>query len=104
MTDYTDLPQVNLLHQNREQVTSAINIMNSGGTMSQMTITPLSVIGTVVSYTPIQIVCPDPTPELLTAVTNWLVQRQATIDAQLAALGVENTPPQNPATPVGSRG
>jgi hypothetical protein len=40
MTDYANIPDANTLHQQREIVTNAIAMLDSGGNLTHMTVSP----------------------------------------------------------------
>lgn len=97
MTEYNDVPTANALYVERQKVESAISLIDSGGDMSNFTISqPPSPPGggpLPSSIPPTQIYIPPPTPqEVADVVRAWLVQRQTDLDTQLAALGVTNPP------------
>ena len=92
MTDYSDIPQANVLHAEQERVTAAIQMLDTGGTLANLTIMPGPQQGTMVMM-PSQISTqgsPVP-PETLANVRAWLVQRSSDIADELTALGVTNT-------------
>jgi hypothetical protein len=101
MTDYTDVPQASGLHQNRQSVTYAIGLIDSGGLIFSFTVGPQPTAGVPVTNVggSVNITVPNASAELMTAARDWLVQEQANLDNQLAALGVTNPPPQNTSTP-----
>jgi hypothetical protein len=87
MTEYSDVPDVSALYQQREIVSAAITTIDGGGNLTSITIAPTGAPG-------MPVMMPPPTPpETLADIRAWLVTRQADIDAQLAALGVVNPPP-----------
>lgn len=94
MTEYSSVPEVNALYQQREIITNAIAILDTGGSLSSISIAPppgmmmAAPIGSNVALQP-----PTP-PNVVADVRAVLVTMQADIDAQLAALGVTATPPQ----------
>jgi hypothetical protein len=100
MTDYTDVPQASGLHQSRQNVTAAITLIDGGGIINNFSVAPQPTTGVPVTNVggAINILVPDASAELMTAARDWLVQRQADLDGQLAALGVTNPPPQSPPT------
>jgi hypothetical protein len=96
MTAFTDVPAVNDLYNQRQLVDAAITMLDNGGNMTFFTIEqPPSPGGTPPATTmaPARVTMPPPTPpDTVTNIRAWLVQRQADIDSQLAALGVVNPP------------
>jgi hypothetical protein len=99
MTEYSNLPDASTLYQQREAVTNAITMLDGGGSVSSMNFAPAppdpeAPMPTVPSMFFISAVTlPPPTsPEAVAAVRGMLVERQATIDAELAMLGVTNPP------------
>ena len=96
MTDYTDLPQANALYQQREMVAQFIELIDAGGFISQLIVSPkppepgemapaTMAISSVVPYESV-------TPEMMAGVRNWALQRQGDIDMELADLGISNPP------------
>jgi hypothetical protein len=107
MTDYNDVPQASGLYQNRQNVTYAIGLIDSGGVVITFTVgsQPATSGGTagMAAVTPVSITVPDASADLMASARAWLVQRQADLDTQLAALGVSNPPPPNPPDPPAAR-
>jgi len=96
MTEFTDVPAANDLYNERKLVDSAIALLDDGGNMTFFTIEqappPEGTLPTTTSP-PVRVTMPPPTPpDTVTNIRAWLVQRQADIDSQLAALGVVNPP------------
>lgn len=96
MTQYTDVPEVNNLYNERQQVDAAIAMFDSGGNMTHFTVEqapPPEGTTLLTTAPPVRIVIPPPTPpDTVANIRAWLVQRQTDIDNQLAALGVVNPP------------
>lgn len=97
MTDYSTIPEVNALYMASEQCGQAIAMIDAGGNMSNFTIAPAPPdpdappAPLVMAST---IAAPPPTdPALMADLRKWLVERQNAIMAELAALGVVETPP-----------
>ena len=99
MTQYSDVPQVNDLYIEQEQVQAAITLIDSGGTLTAFTLSP----------PPLPPFDPDnpPPPPLMTvrivyggtvqqstmdAVRAQLVTRSGEINDELASLGVTSSP------------
>jgi hypothetical protein len=109
MTDYTDIPDANMLHQQREVVTNAIAVLDDGGSLSYMSVAPRPLepgeappMGPMMMGTQVQLPPPTP-PTTVAAVRDWLVQRQADLDAQLAAMGITNPPEAAAAATKGAK-
>ena len=104
MTDYADLDQVNRLYAENENVNAAIDLIdNGGGWVSAFSVAPAPPVAAregdpimtpAVPYMTIGLSIPPPgDPALTPAVRTALVNRSAAIMAELAALGVTDTPP-----------
>lgn len=92
MTEYSDIPDVSILYQQREVVTQAIAGLDAGGNITNLTIGVEDQSGAMTQM-PVSVQVPPPTPaNVLADVREWLVARQADLDDQLAALGVTNSP------------
>ena len=100
MTEYSDLDEVNRLYAENENVNAAIDVIdNAGGWVSAFTVMP----GTPptpkegempVTYMATSITVPPPgDPDLTPQIRAALVKRSETIMAELASLGVTDTPP-----------
>lgn len=99
MTDYTDVPAVNALHYESQQVAQALANLEAGGTVSMMMIMPPPP-GVPEPGQPmppmmmsVQVQVPSATPNLIAQVQAWLEQRLIDIGAELTALGVTVPPP-----------
>jgi hypothetical protein len=108
MTDYTNIPGANTLHQQREVVTQAIALLDGGGSLSSMSVAPKPIepgdAPGPMMMMGAQVYLPPPTPPAtVAAVRDWLVQRQADLDAQLAAMGVTNPPEAAAAATKGAK-
>jgi hypothetical protein len=99
MTSYSDVPAVNALYAERENVTNAITSIDGGGTLASFTIGPpppdperdaMSMAGGLMVA--VQTGGEPMDPATQAALRGWCVQRQAAIDAELAALGVTGAP------------
>lgn len=125
MTEYTDVPRVNALHDESQQVSRALANLQAGGTLYSMVVAPPSVIpeaaGPEMPPPPpmmmaVTVTVTPPTDQaLLTEMTNWLNKRLVEIADELTALGVTvpplgtaawnmppqplTAPPQFPSTP-----
>jgi len=103
MTAYSDVPQINSLYQQRETVTNAITMLDTGGALTCVTISPpspaegnpVAMMGSMIYLTP-----PTP-PDTVANIRAVLVTMQSDIDSQLADLGVTDQP--DPAPPEPSR-
>ena len=99
MTDYTDLPQVNALYYEQQEVQRAILEIDNGGTISHFTVTPKpmqvgpTTVSTTPSGAPVRITLPGPAdPTFVAEARAALVTRDNAITTELATLGVTNTP------------
>jgi len=100
MTDYTDVPQVGTLYAESERTQAAVANIDAGSSLASFTIgappppdTPPVVPGGPVM--PIQITLDTsnpPSAALMADIRAYLVARQASLNEQLAALQVTNTP------------
>jgi hypothetical protein len=96
MTDYSDIPQVNALYQEQQQVQQAINLIDAGGTLATFAVRPPP-------YDPenpspmmmmaVSITLNEPAaPDTMVSIRAQLVIRNNEIDDELVALGIENPP------------
>ena len=96
MTEFTDVPTINDLYNQRQLVDGAIAMLDNGGNMTFFTIEqalPPQGVTPITTTAPARVTMPPPTPpDTVTNIRVWLVQRQSDIDSQLAALGVVNPP------------
>jgi hypothetical protein len=96
MTDYSSIPQINQLYQQRENVTNSIDALDNGGYLSSIAITPAppeaGMMAPTTMVSPISLQ-PPTSPETIAAIRAELVNIQADIDSQLAELGVTDAPP-----------
>jgi hypothetical protein len=96
MVAYTDVPAVNSLYQEQEQVSMAISAIDAGGKVSNFTVMPpLPEPGAAMGMPimmPVMITVPDPPPSLMDQARAALVIRQNAIVAELTALGVTESP------------
>ena len=95
MTEYADVPLVNQLYVENQNVQNGIDLLNAGGTMSSFTLvapsnpppgSPLMMGATIQVTGPMS-------PELTAALVATLEAKQMQIMEQLAALGVTDPPP-----------
>jgi len=110
MTNYSDVPQANLLYGELERTQMAISNINGGGTLVSFVVSapPVSmgltappVAGPPTTSQAVTITLDTPaSAQLMTDLTAWLTQRCTDLSNQLAALGV----PDAPSTPPASRG
>jgi hypothetical protein len=100
MTEYTDVPAANALHQESQQIAQALTNLEAGGSLASMLIAPpppappdpgQPMAPMMMS---VQVTVPPPTtPELAAQITAWLNQRLTDIATELTALGVTVPPP-----------
>jgi hypothetical protein len=102
MAQYAHLEQINVLYLKSQQVALAINHLDEGGLPSSLTISPPppqapmpgSSSGYMSPGMSVTISLPGPfSPELLSEIRKQLVEMEADLASQLAALGVTATPP-----------
>lgn len=97
MTDYSDVPQVNSLYAEQQQIRSAIDYLSTGGTMTTLMImppTPPPNPSPTVAKMMVNINLPQPNPQALVDQAIAAFQtRDDEITQQLASLGVTNPPP-----------
>jgi len=96
MTNYSDVPQINTLYQQQQQVQQAIANIDNGGSLTSIAIgsPPASpgqppmgmMVGASITLTK------PATPETMAAVRAQLVIMSDEITAELAALGVTDAP------------
>ena len=103
MTEYTDVPKVNALHLESQQVAQAIYNLENGGTVNTMSVAPPPWVPPEPGSPPapmammVYVTLPPPMdPAMLDATIAWLNQRLVDIAAELTALGV-TVPPQGSA-------
>jgi hypothetical protein len=109
MTEYTDVPQANLLYSESERVQLAISNIDAGASLTSFVIgvppaslgpQPISPTGATIVPTAVTIWLDAPaSDQMMTDLRAWLVQRQGEINDQLAALEVIN-PPAPPTAPL----
>jgi|KBSMisStandDraft_5_1062788.scaffolds.fasta_scaffold91683_2 hypothetical protein len=99
MTEYTDVPTANALHQESQQVAQALANLEAGGSLGSMMIAPppppppdpsqpLAPMQMAVHVT-----VPPPTdPALVAQITTWLNNRLTELGQQMADLGVTVPP------------
>jgi hypothetical protein len=104
MTDYSDVPQVTVLHSENERVQLAISNIDGGATLTMFSIgappqsmglQPQSPTGMVAAPIPLSVTITLDAPasdQLMADIRTWLVDRQANLESQLAGLGVTNPP------------
>ena len=91
MTQYSDVPEVNALYTECENIGVAMTMIDGGGGVVRMTVswTPTDIATASTQGPPVLVHVPLPnSPSFLSSIRNWLVQREAEIDAELEALGV----------------
>lgn len=104
MTDYVDVPTVSALHGEAERTQQAIDMLASGGTMSNFTVAPpppdpSGVPSPMMMSVNIQVTEPL-SAELLTALNDWLTARLAKIVDELATYDIGPPPPPVTDPPV----
>jgi hypothetical protein len=94
LTDYSDVPQVNALHLENENITRAINMIDGGGTISNFTVTPPPPApGDITMVMAATIALPGPAdPQFVADARAQLVTRSNEITAELSNYGVTNPP------------
>jgi len=93
MTDYVDVPQANALYLEQQQVRAAIDLIDGGGTLTYLTISPASQDPVGLPVMPVSLTITGPVQaSTMTALRAQLVARDTAITSELAALGVTNTP------------
>jgi hypothetical protein len=102
MTDYTDVPKANALHEESQLVARALENLQAGGTLGSMQITPpppapydpnVPAPPAPVMMMSVNVMVPPPVDAaLLTDITAWLNQRLVDIAAELTTLGVAVPP------------
>lgn len=97
MVAYSDVPAVNVLYQEQEQVSMAISAIDAGGKVSNFTVSPPmpepgAPMGMMPMMMPVMISVPDPPAALMQQARAALVIRQNAIVAELTALGVTEGP------------
>jgi hypothetical protein len=94
MTDYNDVPAVNALYLEQQQVQAAIAFLANGGTISSMMIAPPPPDpSTPLFEMAVSIVLPAPNPaSLVDSAMTALLAREDAIYQELADLGVTNPP------------
>jgi hypothetical protein len=116
MTEYTDVPKANALHEESQLVARALENLQAGGTLGSMQIAPpppvppepgAPVVPPVMMMSVNVTVPPPVDAALLADITAWLNQRLVDIAAELTTLGV-TVPPAGSAAwaaqPVPPRG
>src|SRR5215468_3428168 len=95
MTEYTDVPQVSELYLEQQHVRAAIQLIDAGGTLTYLTISPPPPPeGEAATVMPIGLQVTGPVQQsTMDAIRAQLVTRDAAITAELTALGVINAPP-----------
>jgi hypothetical protein len=100
MTDYTDVPAVNALHMESQQVAQAIANLEAGGFLGSMMISPAPplppepgqpiapMMMSVMVYVP-----PPTSPALVAEIIQWLEERLVDLATQMSSLGVTVPPP-----------
>jgi hypothetical protein len=90
MTDYSDVPQAHILWEERETVVRAMDMLDNDGWLASLTVNPAPGAPGMAATTTMQ---PPTPPNVVAMITNVLRDRLRDIDAQLADLGVTDTPP-----------
>jgi hypothetical protein len=99
MTEYTDVPKANALHLESQQVAQAITILEAGGSLASMTISPPPPVmpepGEPIPpmMMSVYVTVPPPTdPALSAELITWLNKRLVEIAGELTTLGVTVPP------------
>lgn len=100
MTDYTNLPQANTLKAELDSVTSAIEMLQTGGTITSITISPapsgsvgMMKMPASISTNPGSAGATPISEQAIGDLIAWLYERQNDLNKQLSALAVTNIPP-----------
>jgi hypothetical protein len=108
MAEYSDVPQINALYAENQQLNNAVAMIDAGGPLTTFTIGPPPPSGTEPVTTMMMaamISVPGPNdPQLMADLRAWLVNRSNAVEAELAALGVANTPVAEKTPPTGATG
>jgi hypothetical protein len=97
MTVYSDVPAANMLYDEQERINQGIALVDGGGLLSTFTILPPPA-DPMAPMTPnmmmsVMLQAVAPSPALMQAIRDAMVTRSVAITAELAALGVTETPP-----------
>jgi hypothetical protein len=97
MTNYSDVPQVNTLYNEQQQVQSAIDYLSNGGNVTSMVVGPPSTPPDPGQPVPFQMpvsimLTPPNSQDLIDQALIALKARDDAIYQELADLGVTNTP------------
>ena len=95
MSSYDDTNKISALHQEQAQVSQAVAVLDAGGTVTSFIVSPPSATqpGEMPSsMMAVGVNTVNPSPELLQQARTALVLRFDAINAELAALGVTDTP------------
>lgn len=97
MVAYIDVPAVNVLYMEQEQINNAITMLDDGGRVMNFTVGPRppdpGMMSSGMPMMPVMIMVPDPPAGLMDQARAALVIRQNEIIAELTALGVTEGPP-----------
>jgi hypothetical protein len=96
MVAYNDVPAVNILYMEQANIDNAINLLDNNGTITNFTVSPAppdpGVMGAPMPSMPVSISTIAPSAALMAEARAALVARHDAITAELAALGVTDSP------------
>jgi hypothetical protein len=92
MTAYSDVPEISSLYKQREVITNAITMLDTGGALTSISISPGPDSGGMGMMSAQVALQPPTPPDTVAAIRSVLVDMQADIDSQLADLGVTDQP------------
>jgi hypothetical protein len=99
MVAYTDVPTANMLYEEQGRLTQGIALIDAGGKVQMFTVSPPPYDAASPPPTPtmmmmsVSINTIDPPASLMASVRDEMVTRSNAITAELAALGVTESPP-----------
>jgi hypothetical protein len=93
MVAYSDMPQVNVLYAEQENISKGLALLDASGTVTSFTISPAPNPDAPSFSMPIQIATVAPQQSLMDQARTAMTTRYNDITSQLAALGVTGSPP-----------